>query len=462
MSVKIDTMVYPNGFHLVHQPAIHNLPLCSIHLYCDVGSSFETNELRGIAHFLEHMLFQGTKDRTPHYIFQEYDRIGTQFNAFTTKRFTCFYVKCHIEHAERVIQLFTDMMQNSSLKKSSIRKEEKVIEQENRSRENNYSHIAKTNFERKVFKQSSFEQPIDNSHFRKNVPKMSQNTLKKWYEWFYQPSNIVLSIVSNKPFHFWTQIMFASKLTKPNFRSKSLQKPVSALSFPNVISHDPYQEQKQTDIIIKQEPNTSNAHLIFGFRTVNQYSDKKYLFDLLAHILNGKSARLFTILRQEQNLVYNIFCSSEEEEFTGYFCISTEFDPIHTKKVILLLFELCKDLVKDGIQEEEFHIAKKRLQGAHQIQYEDINTFAKYNGYEHLLFVRDTENSRHYRKKNIVPYQEVLETYYEPITLEQINALIREYFRPHHMVISLVSPNPMTLAEMRSLCKKYRPSMYRK
>lgn len=457
MSPKIESTVYSNGFHFVHQRAIHKLPLCSIHLYCDVGSSFETDELRGIAHFLEHMLFQGTKQKTPHYIFEEYDRIGTQFNAFTTKRFTCFYVKCHIEHADRVLKLFTDMMQNSSLQKSSIRKEEKVIQQENRNRENDYSHVAKTNFERKVFKQSSFEQPIDNSQFHKNVKKMSQKTLKTWYEWFYQPSNIVLSVVSNEPFAYWTKLLFSSKLTKPNFRSKQLQKPDSALSFPNMIPDDVYQTQKETDIIITKESNTSNAHLIFGFRTINQYSDKKYLFDMLAHVLNGMSARLFTILRQEKNLVYSVAASSEEEEFTGYFCISTEFDPIHTKQVIQILFELCKDLVKNGIQEEEFCIAKKRLYGAHQIQYEDLNTFAKYNGYEHLLYVRDTDNSRHYQKKTIVPYQKVIETYYDPITLAQMNALIREYFRPHNMVISLVSPNPMTLAEMRSLCKKYRP-----
>ena len=136
---KIDYIQYPNGFSFVHQKSLHSLPLCAIHLYCDVGSSFETDELRGSAHVREHMLFQGTKEKTAEVIFKEYDRIGTQFNAFTTKRYTCFYIKCHIRHAKRVIFLLTDIMQNASMSKTQIRKEAKVIDHENRARQQNHA-----------------------------------------------------------------------------------------------------------------------------------------------------------------------------------------------------------------------------------------------------------------------------------------------------------------------------------
>ena len=143
-SEKIESTIYPNGFNFVHQKSSHKLPICSIHLYCDVGSSFETDELRGIAHFLEHMLFQGTKTKNSEVIFQEYDRIGTECNAFTTKRYTCFYIKCHIKHASRVLNLFADIMRNSTISREKMKKEEKTIVQETENRLNDFSAMLHT------------------------------------------------------------------------------------------------------------------------------------------------------------------------------------------------------------------------------------------------------------------------------------------------------------------------------
>lgn len=446
----IQKTVYPNGFHFVHQKSLHKLPLCTIHLFCDIGSSFETDELRGIAHFLEHLLFQGTKKRTPKMLFQEYDRIGTVFNAYTTKRFTCFYVKCHVQHAQRIIDLYTDVMQNSSFTEETVKNERKIIEQETRNMLNDYGRIAQLNFDHLLYKNSSFEYPIDDISFKQNRKNITHKTLRKWYEWFYQPSNLVLSVVSSESDHFWKKILFKSSLTKPNFR-KNVDKPNRALDFP-VQNNIPY--TTNIDIITTTEKGTVNTQLIVGFRTVNQYSDKKYIFELLSNVLNGMSGRLFTLLRQNANIVYGASAISEEEEFTGYFSVSTECEDKNLRKVLSIVLLMFKNISTEGVTEEEFHIAKSRIRGHYHVLCENSNTLAKHNGYEHLVFVRDTDNSRHYKKSNIIPFQKILETHIKNITIEQLNALAREYFRKTNLIISVVSSNDVDAKELRKFCNK--------
>lgn len=445
---------YPNDFYFVHQKAPHKLPLCSIHLFCDVGSAFETNELRGIAHFLEHMLFQGTKQRSAEQIFEEYDRIGTQFNAYTTKRYTCFYVKCHIRHSKRVLRLLSDVMQNSVIRKDTIHKESKVVQQENRNRLNNYKSRTQSEFERRIYQNSSFEFPIDDILYRGKTDKpISQDTLREWYHWFYRPSNMALSIVSNESMSYWKKILFHTSFTQKQFRSSDINsnKPNHSLSFP--IQHNiPY--KNKIDVTVKREKDMENTHLVMGFRTVNQYSDKKYLFQMLTHILNGMSGRLFTILRQDNPLVYYATASADEEEYTGYFSVTTEFEDGHLEKVVELLVALFRDLVKNGIESKEFEIAQSRIRGTHTILYENTDTFASHNGHDFLVFVRDTDNARHYKKTKVAPFETILDTHFKPITIGQMNSLIREYFQPQNMVLTIMSSKKISLAKMNQLCEK--------
>ena len=84
-----------------------------------------------------------------------------------------------------------------------------------------------------------------------------------------------------------------------------------------------------------------------------------------------------------------------------------------------------------------------------------MNTFAEHNGCEHLIFVRDTENSRHYQKKKVVPFQNNLSTFHNKITLNQINNTIKEYFRQTNMVISIVNSEKIDEKSIRRLCEKY-------
>ena len=453
MRDDVETVIYPNGFHLVHQRSLHKLPICSIYLFCDVGSAFETDELRGITHFLEHMLFQGTKTRTYKDIYQQYDRIGSDFDAFTTKRFTCFHVKCHETHGKQVLHLLTDIMQNSKLNESKMKSERKVIDRELQTKQNKYNLIAYNFFENAIYKHSSFEYPVDHFSYKRNP--ISQELLKRWYEWFYQPHNMVLSIVSTKTMEYWKQLISGTNLSSNAFRNRTTLTPIQGIARP--IKLDIREIPPETiDITIEHDVNSKNTYLVYGFRTVDQYSDNKYAFELLAHILNGLSARLFDIFRQKHALVYSIVAESGEEEFEGYFAISSEFDGKHLKKVVGLILGMFMDLVENGMSDEEFNVGKQRLHGSHQIQYEDINIFAIHNGMQQLLFRRVHDNVLQRSTKSIPPYDKMWDTVYKNITKAQLHTIIKVFFVYSNIVVSIVTPLDIHLEEIREWSKKYK------
>ena len=442
---KIETSSYVNGFHFVHQSSLSDLNICSIHLFCDVGSSYETDELRGVAHFLEHLLFQGTSNKSSMELFKEYDKMGTEFNAFTTKRFTCFYVKCHTENAQKVIDIFTDIMKNSILSQKNMEKEDKVIKQEIRNKMSNHNHSAQTLFDSLVYKNSSFEYPIDDMRYHQTKNKVDRAAMVAWYKYFYRPSNMVLSVVSNEPIHFWKEMLHRSEFTQAETNARL---PKSAMNFPSS-ENIPY--NADVDIIIKKEPTAINTHLIFGFRTVNQYSDKKHIFEVMTHILNGMSGRIFTLLRQDSNIVYSAVANSEEEEFTGYFSIVTEFATKYLFQVLKILTDMFEDIVKRGFTLEEYNIGRSRMRGQYNMLLEDSNTMTRYNGKEFLVYMRNNKHSLHHKKESIVPFQDRLEKIYHAITIEQVNMAAKEYFKPNNMVISLVSSSSIKLSDVQKI-----------
>ena len=89
------THEFPNGFRMIYEKPTNSLQMTVIYAYCDIGSVFEKDGIRGVSHFLEHMCFKGTRQmKNPRDIFLSYDKIGAYFNAFTQKRLTCFTIKC--------------------------------------------------------------------------------------------------------------------------------------------------------------------------------------------------------------------------------------------------------------------------------------------------------------------------------------------------------------------------------
>jgi predicted Zn-dependent peptidase len=454
MSIK--TKKYKNGLQLLHQTSLHSLPLCSIYVFCNVGSSNEKDQLRGIAHFLEHMVFQSSKYKSSTKLYKQYDKMGTQINAFTTKRYTCFYAKCSEKYGKEILNLFSNMLYDTDFSKKRLIKESHIIREENLRVQNNFQERAEEAFESKIYQHSSFEEPVDHIRFQEVQEDMDYNEMIRWYKWFYVPSNMIISVVSRHNLNHWDSLLQSTDFIK-NITPK--EKPQQFHDKPITYPYD-----STIEYITTKEPGSINTQLIIGFRTVNHYSDKQYIFDLLTHVINGMSGRLFKILRQDTNLVYNANAVTEHSEFTGYFSIQTECKNENvmrnhstgTKKgVIYWIINILQDLAKKGITSEELLIGKERLRSYLSIESENMSTLCKSNGEKFLLYVQESNEATHHKMKEVVPYMELYDTYYKNITLEQMNNTIREYFRLKNMVVSVISKSPPDKSKLKQVCEKH-------
>jgi predicted Zn-dependent peptidase len=433
---RLSPLTFPNGFRVIYQPSKQNVPLTSFSLFCNIGSAYETDSERGMSHFIEHMIFKGTDHFTSGELFKEYDKMGAYFNAFTTKRYTCYEVKCDTKYVDPCVMLLSDMLFHSTFEKELIQIERDIIQEENWRDQGDPRKVSYQQFASECYKSSSFEFPID--HFHPNKPALSQDTLINGYRRFYHPANMVLSIVSHLSLAHWKNLLKKTDFLqmnpgkKPKFHSAHLE----VRTKPQYIIH-----------LNKDIPNTQ---LMVGFQIENHYSPHRWKYDLLCHALNGMSGRLFSRLREVHGLTYQAYAETELEEFAGYFSINTEMSPnnlLKTKGILPLILELFEDLVKTGISQEELDIAKGRVRGNHLIESGNVDTFVKHNGQEMLL------------NQKVVPFQKVFSVYYQKVTLGEMNRLCREMFVPERMIVSIVSPRPPTQKQVEMACKHFIKSI---
>ena len=119
--MTINKFIFPNGFRLIHEISKSNIPVSSIYAFVDIGSVYETENVRGGSHFIEHMCFKGTKQiKTSEQISIEYDKIGSYFNAFTEKRLTCYKVKTQDDYIEHCTVILSDIILNSTFSKKEF------------------------------------------------------------------------------------------------------------------------------------------------------------------------------------------------------------------------------------------------------------------------------------------------------------------------------------------------------
>ena len=150
--MAIESFVYDNGLRVIHEKSPSQLPLCTIHIFCTVGSANETHtKIKGISHYLEHILIQlsNRNNRT----FELFDKMGSNINAVTTKRYTCFYITVPEKFSNTCIEIFSNMLNDTKFNNSStvIRKEKKIIRHENEQINRHFSTQAFEFFENTLY-----------------------------------------------------------------------------------------------------------------------------------------------------------------------------------------------------------------------------------------------------------------------------------------------------------------------
>jgi hypothetical protein len=368
------------------------------------------------------------------------------FNAYTHQRFTTYVSKLNNDEIEHCVDLFAEMMLHSSFPVSPLKKEEHVVIEEClRSEDDAASVLADDNITI-LFEGSSFQYPIDHISYHKKL--YQYKSVVDLYHLFYRPENMIMSIVTEIPFHTILKMVEKSQYTKTNPMKKTdqLQLRKHMLYF---TTNKPYGNIRYH---LHEKKNTETTHVSISFNTCNQDNEDKYIIDILKHILAGTFGnKLFILLREENGLTYKSDCLTEYNEYSG---VITLYAQLNKKKVIKngqnpglipLLIGFLNHLIQYGVTTEEFNIAKKNKKSKLKLELESLESQAKHNGREWLIYGNADE---------IVPIKNYYDVYFKSITRKQVHNIIKKYIKKESMVVSMVGPDLPEQTVVDRECKK--------
>lgn len=364
----IERYTLNNGLRIVLEP-VENVRSVSIGIWILTGSRNETLENNGVSHFLEHMLFKGTKTRSAQDIAEAFDSIGGNVNAFTAKEYTCYYARVLDSYQEHALEILADMFFNSVLSEEELAREKKVIMEEIKMYEDSPDNLVHHLLSKAMFGNHSLGRSILGT--AANLEAMTRETLEEYMEEFYIPNNIVISIAGNveKDFIEKVEKHFAS-FSRPN-RDIIREKPLFVYDS------------------ITNEKEIEQAHVCFGFPGLAAKDEAAVSLAVINSTLGvGMSSRLFQEVREKRGLAYSVYSFHNAYVDSGMLGIYAGT----TKEQLPVLREAVDEtiarLVEDSLTDKELLNKKEQLKGNILLSLENTSSRMSRNGRNELLLNR--------------------------------------------------------------------------
>lgn len=318
----------------------------SIGVFVNAGIIKEDKQINGISHFIEHMLFKGTKNRSAIEIAQAIDSIGGQINAYTSTEYTCYYIKVLDKHLPLAIELLSDMITNSLFDEEEINKEKGVVKEEIKMYLDSPEDVTYDLLSEMMFEGTPLSLPILGSY--DTVDNLNRETILEFYNKNYLANDMVISIAGNFDYNG------TFKLLNDSFRSVPAKNKVEDLSI------NPNFKQK-VDGCYK---DIEQLNFCIGMKGIKRDSDDIYPLLIMNNIFGGSmSSRLFQRIREERGLVYSIYSHIASFKDTGIFTIYAGLGREQLIEVVKLIRKNIEDMKKNLITKDELERSKEQLKG---------------------------------------------------------------------------------------------------
>jgi len=337
-------------------------------IWVRTGSRNEDLKNNGISHFVEHMLFKGTKTRTAAQIAECIDNIGGQINAFTGKECTCFYAKTLDEHIEIAVDVLGDMFFNSIFDKKDIALEKKVILEEISMYEDTPEELVHDLLSETVWAGSSIGKPILGT--KSSLRNINRQMILEYIGERYTQPNTVISVAGN-----YDEDRLEALLEKyfGNWETKDGKE------------QEPEHVEFRPGTGIK-EKDTEQVHIFIGYEGIKTGDDDIYPLLAVNNILGGgMSSRLYQKIREEKGLVYSIYSYPTTYTDTGLFTIYAGMKPDNLKVVASLIEEEIGNLIKNGITQAELERTREQMKGNYILGLESTSSRMNSIGKSELL-----------------------------------------------------------------------------
>lgn len=381
------TYICGNGLRIVSEHIPHFRSV-AVGIFVKVGSRDEEPQENGITHFIEHMLFKGTPSRSAKDIAREFDRIGGDINAYTSKEYTCYYAKVVDDYANHAVDILADMFFNSNMEPVEIERERQVVLEEISMTEDMPDDDVHEQLWRVMYPKHSIGAPI--LGVEQTLQTFDADKIRDFMDRFYTPSNTVLSVAGNITPELIQQIegLFGE------FKKGEQQKLYAEPDF-TAGSSIKYKDIEQ-------------GHLCFGFPGMSINDTHLYDLAVMNNILGGTmSSRLFQEIREERGLAYSIYsyhsAYSDHGTLAIYGGTSNEQLPELQEKIL----ESIQHMQSGGLTQMEVSDSKEQFKGNLLLGMESTSSRMSRNGKHELLM------GRH------ISFEDVLQRI-EEVTLEKV------------------------------------------
>lgn len=413
MALRYTKTVLSNGLRVLFTPLVQTEAV-TVLMLTKVGSRYEPAAINGVSHFLEHMMFKGTEKRpTARDVSKELDRVGADFNAFTAKDNTGYYIKLAGGHLPLALDIMADMLWHSKFAEDEIAKERNVIIEEINMYLDNPVMLLEDAFEETVFGRNH---PLGRNiaGTKDVIQRMRRSSIVQYFHSHYSPRNMVLSIAGN------FQPRPTLSLVKKLFGNvEHRRRPTSFPAF------RPYQRRPQVRI---QYRKTQQVQLGLGFPALPYDHRDQPALAVLAAVLGGNmSSRLFTRVREQEGLCYHISASRSPYQDTGTFFVRAGLDRSRLVAALRLIVSILNDVKENGVTSDELSHAKEFLKGKFTLALEDSEEIADFFAKQELLTHRIRTPSE--RLKELAR-----------VTLSDVHRIARAILVPSQTNLALIGP----------------------
>ncbi len=364
----------------------------SIGVWVKTGSIMESKEENGLSHFMEHMAFKGTKNRTARQIAEEMDCVGGQLNASTSKLLTNYYVKVIDEDLPLAVDMLSDIIINPLMDEEEFNKERDVILEEIAMVQDSPEDVVYDAIAYAMFKDQSLGQTILGAHDQ--IASYTVQDLKNFRNKHYSPKNTVISLAGN--------------VTKEK-AEMLLNEKFGAWTGEVGAEYSAQTPNNPTDVILI-EKDIEQTHLCLGFKGNALGSDKTYSTAVLNSIFGGgMSSRLFQKIREELGLAYSVYSGPSTYPHCGDFTIYAATNEKNTRKVYDEIMHQIHVLLQEGITEKEFVQAKAQLRSGFVLGLESAYSRMNAMGHNVMLLDRAIEPEETLQKVEKVTLQDVMD-----------------------------------------------------
>lgn len=400
--------VLSNGLRIVTEevPHFHSV---AVGVWLNVGSRDETIAENGLSHFLEHMVFKGTPQRSVLDIAREIDQLGGQCNAFTTKEQTCFHGRVLAEQLPRLVDLLGDLVLRAHLSASDLERERQVILEEIYAQDDSPEELVHVHFARNFWPDHAFGWPILGE--ADHIGKVQREDLLAYRGRVYRPADTVIA-AAGKIRH--EDLLDLVTTSFQDFTNGAPARPrLSASTHPGVYALSRELEQ---------------VNLVLGAPGIAAGDPRRYAATMLQLILGGNmSSRLFQVIREQLGLAYAI------QSYIQFFCdggllgIAAGVSPGNLEAIMDTIRGELKNLQTEPVSEAELTAAQEHLKGSIMLSAEDC---------DHLM-LRLAKNELNFGR--YIPLEDIIAGMMQ-VTAAEILEVARDLLRPEAWGVALLGP----------------------